>query len=308
MTNGELTENGAVIDLAQRLATLEDVEVIGPRGDGMAGTPARRVLVIPDGKKVTSLKPFLDEYAERPDRKKGTAEILSLASLIEHANTFKGASTVVFVDDNPEKPSVTVVYDYNEAGPDGRPCFGQHRARYEFPVSEEWKAWVQGAGRELDQGAFAEHLEDHLLDLVPIEDHGDTARDMADRLGVRLASPADLLELSKGLTLTVGRRVKQRVNMASGEAEIAFEEEHTDEAGERVKIPGAFVVGLPVFRHGERYQLPVRLRYRARAGAAVSWMFVPHREEVVYEHAMKEAAAKVAEDTQLPLFWGRPEK
>ena len=56
----------------------------------------------------------------------------------------------------PKSPSLLAVYDYNHGGEKGDPRFGQHRASYSFPLSDEWQAWMRaGALEAMTQEAFA---------------------------------------------------------------------------------------------------------------------------------------------------------
>ena len=120
------------------------------------------------------------------------------------------------------------------------------------------------------------------------------------------AGTAKLLELAKGLSVRVGAQVKNHVNLGTGESQIQFVTEHADEAGKPLKVPGLFLLGLPVFEAGAAYQLPVRLRYRVNGGSLV-WWFELHRPEVIMRDAVDGAVEKVRAETKLPVFSGTPE-
>ena len=62
-----------------------------------------------------------------------------------------------------------------------------------------------------------------------------------------------------------------------------------------------------MFRLGERFRMPVRMRYRLREGK-VSWSFSIHRLDVVFDTAVREACAKAQAVTDLPLFYGTPQR
>jgi hypothetical protein len=115
------------------------------------------------------------------------------------------------------------------------------------------------------------------------------------------------MELSRGLSVTSGQKMTRAVNLSSGEAEFQFVEEHKDSAGAPLRIPGAFVIAVPVFDKGDRFQLGVRLRYRVSQGT-VAWFFEVYRAAETADLAFEEAVAEVEGDTGLPVFLGKPEQ
>ena len=295
-----VSENAAIIAAAEKYLTEEVIEV----GEN------DRAIVLPSGKRVESLKKIYDEYRDAPERKRGTAKLTSLDSLIAHANRHKDGNSVLFASDDPNSPSITAVYDYNLAGETGAPRFGQHRAHYAFPLSDEWLAWKKAAAGPMKQEAFAEFLEDRIVDVLdpasmdaPI---GDSITEFAAQLGIDLASPQKLMTLSRGLSVKINATAKNAVNLTSGEGELTFSETHVNDQGVTLRVPGGFAIGIPVFRLGAGYQVPVRLRYRVAEGK-VTWTVAMQRTDLVFADAIKEAADKAKAGTSLPLFFGAPE-
>lgn len=288
----------AIIGAAEKFGEAQRLEI---EPGAIAGS-GRFVLVVPEGRQVVNVKPYLDHYRTAPERKEGTARLTTLESFIDHVNRHKDGGTVVFASDDRDKPALEAVIDYQHAGPEGAPRFGKHRARYDFPLSDEWKAWM-GKREPMAQAAFAEFLEDRIGDALPATE---ATADFAIELGVELAGPQRLLELSRGLAVRVGQSVKNAQSLASGEVSVVFEETHQGEDGAPLKVPGGFVLGIPVFRGGARYRVPVRLRYRVE-GRSISWRFVPHRTDLVFRDAFDEAVTAVREKTELLLLYGAPE-
>lgn len=268
----------------------------------------RGVLVHPAGLEVKSLKKLLDEYRLAPERRKGTAHVSALGSFIALVNRFKDGDSVIFADaSQAAAPKLVAVLDYHRHGAEGAPRFGQHRIVYDFPVSDEWTAWRKNAGQGMQQGAFAEFIEEHLIDTIEPSGAKDGARKLADLLGCVFAAPQKLLELSRGLSVHVGHRVANAVNLATGEAQILFSEEHHDDKKQPLKIPGAFLLAIPVFRLGAIYEIPVRLRYRVQGGN-VTWSYQLYRDAAVFEDAFTEACTSATQSTSLPLFIGTAEE
>lgn len=287
------------------------------------------VLVVPEGKEVVSLKQFLDEYLTAPERKKGTARLTTLDSLIEHIKRHKDDNSVVFAAESRQSPFITAVLDYNIAGPTGTPRFGEHRAKYDFPLSDEWKAWQSQNGKPMSQLDFAIFMEDRILDVMapPMnldQISGDQVTDrltggdfdertpdeqlayLSKLLGGRFASPSAMMELSRGLTIHAEEKLNQALSLSTGETTLSFVSEHRDTAGNKLNVPNLFLIGIPVFRFDDRYRIAVRLRYRPK-GDTVMWFYELYRHDAVFDDAFRKACEKVQRETALPLFYGAQE-
>lgn len=312
----------------QRNATgLSLLDVPGPDLDKSNPVP---VLVLRDGAgspKCYSLKVYADEYRAHPERRSGTAEMLDLSSFIAHANRFKDVDSALFGNNDRSAPSLLAVLDYHErvnipfaaleTEPAAQPIapsprFGKHRTFYKFPLSDEWTAWHGHDGKPMGQADFAAFLEDRIGDVIPppVDDGGGEATDAMSQLGRLLggsfASPSRLLELSRGMQVHQGEKVRNAVNLSTGEVQVTYEAEHKDAAGAPLKVPNLFLIGIPVFRSGSPYEVAVRLRYRVREGT-VAWHYQLYRADKVFDHAFQEAAKQAADETGLPLFIGKPE-
>jgi len=264
---------------------------------------------------------YLDPLRTHPRRRRGIAQMDRIESLIAHTNRFADKDSVIFADASTSSPSITAVLNYHEAvtstddekregGSKPLPRFGDHRGVYQFPLSDEWEAWLAANEKMMTQAEFAEFLEDRILDVLPPpENDDDTAkalREIAATLNGTFATAAKLMELSRGLAINIDARVKNAQVLASGEASLQYEETHNDAAGKPISVPSLFVIGIPVFEFGEVYRIAVRLRYRVGPGA-IKWFYSLYRIDRVLNHAVEEAAQRVANETGLPLFFGNPE-
>jgi uncharacterized protein YfdQ (DUF2303 family) len=296
----ERTEAGAVAEVVRRFVNPHLIEV------AKADKDSAEVLVLPEGFKPVSVKAMLDEYADRPERRSGTARFSDLASFIAHANRFRDAHSALFAHHDPKNPSLSSVLDYHETTAAGLPRFGEHRGYYPFPLSDEWIAWTSAQGKTMDQAAFAEWTENRIPDVADPATAGVVAKQLAEQIGASFASPSRLLELSRGLSIRVGQRIQNVRNLSTGETQFAFVETHEAEAGGPLKVPSAFLIAIPVFRSGAVYQIAVRLRYRAREGSVV-WFFELYRADRAFDDAFREACEQARAATELPLFYGSPE-
>jgi hypothetical protein len=100
--------------------------------------------------------------------------------------------------------------------------------------------------------------------------------------------------------------VKQAQNLSSGEAQISYVTQHTDDDGKPLKVPSLFLIHIPVFRAGAPYEIAVRLRYRLKEGR-ITWFYELYRADKVFDHAFNEACANAAASTGLPVIVGSPE-
>lgn len=266
------------------------------------------VLVLPRGLGAYSVKKYIDEFRTAPERRKGTSNLTELDSFIALTKRFLDEDSALFADRNPTAPSLVAVLDYHEMTAKGSPRFGTHRARYAFPLSDEWMAWTEGNGKWRSQADFAAFLEERIADVLdPLGDSVlATTRALGERLLCKFASPSRLMDLARGLSIRVNSIVANAQNLSSGEATIRFETTHSDDKGAPLDVPGAFVVQVPVFRSGAGYQIGARLRYHHKDGK-LSWKYDLYRVTETFDHAFGEACERAAKETELPLYYGTPE-
>ena len=296
------------------------------KASGLSGTERvnleRDVAVaVPKGRELVSVKKFLDEFATKPDRRIGIDKVQSLESFVEWVNRHKDKGTVVFCDITRTAPKLLAIADYHHATSesmegDAAARFGKFRALYEFPISSHWKAWSDVNRKIMDQGDFAEFLDDHALDLISPEmvDNGkgemiaSLPTEVAQYLGFhggRMALPNDVLTLAKGLDVTSNARNVSRVDVQSGEGALVFEDQHVGANGQRVDVPKMFMIGVPLFdRAATAYRVPVRIRYRLAGG--IKWILTMFGDEQIVDKAITDAARSVHTECEVPVFLGTP--
>lgn len=147
-----------IIETVERLA---EHRVIGG-----ASLPERLALaVVPTNKSLVDLQPYLDALLDAPRRIETTAKMTSVTSLIDYLNRFKTPDSAVFAVDT-EKPSLTGVIDYHGQGAEAAPRFGQHKAVYEFPISDQIKAWSAVSGKPLSHAEMASFIDERQYDIA----------------------------------------------------------------------------------------------------------------------------------------------
>ncbi|MER2535507.1 MAG: DUF2303 family protein [Rhizobiaceae bacterium] len=249
-----------------------------------------------------SIKPLVEEFRLAPLRRNGTAKVETLAAFIDLTNRHKDEQSALFGKTSWPEPRLTAVLNYDSEGNPAR--FGDHRIVYAFPLTDEFKAWVNMNAKPMDQVDFAAFLEEHAAELsAPMDGERSTYEPLFKEL---FATPSELIALSRHLEVFVNAKAKQGVRLQSGERQIEFTTEHLNAKGESIAIPGIFMVSVPAFVDGDAVRIPARLRYRI-GGGDIKWFYQLYRwefylrEQVGYD--LKDAAAK----TGLPAFEGAPE-
>jgi uncharacterized protein YfdQ (DUF2303 family) len=239
---------------------------------------------------IEGLAALFEPYRQFPARKTGQAAAQTFEAFINLTLRHQTAHSAIFANMDWRKPALTTIVDYHELA-DGHPNFGKHRVHYAFPLSEEWQKWVDSNGQKMNQVDFAYFLEDRITELVSPTDEEriQYERDFA----VTIATPAQLVELSRGLQVNVESKVKASTTLQSGEGQIVWEETHTDGTGKPLKVPGIFMLNIAPFFMGDKVRIPVRLRYRP-AGGKVAWYYEIYRpDQFITQHVPA-------------TFWRRP--
>ncbi len=292
----------AIADLAQKA---HEAQIIQVPTDGLgAGLPQSvPVLYDPRTGQIHALTHDIEKYRQAPRAREGSAVALTLASFVDLVIRHADEGSAIFAETRWPNPKLTAVIDYHDVAK--QPRHGRHRIVYDFPITDELKAWQAMNGKAMAQDAFAAFIEEHLSDLAsPF----DGERDEFERLfKEKFGTPSEILSLSRELEVLVGHHVKNKVRLSSGESEIVFVEEHTDKSGQKVVVPGIFMVSVPAFVDGEPVRIPARLRYRVADGG-LKWFYQLYRWEFWLRERVQQDLGKAADATSLPAFEGVPEK
>lgn len=339
MSNQTQNLDAAAIQAVASLATATKARVeiiplpreIVPPG---ATCAAPHLAVSIDGTgKVTplALDAVIEASRGKPVRRKGTANVFTLESFIDLTNRHANADSAIFVNSDWKSPTLTAVIDYHQRarleegataagvegldpmplkassipGDDPHARFGQHRIHYAFPVSEAWKFWTGLNGESMEQGEFAAFLEDHIHEIT-LPNKAETMNYEA-MLRTRFATPADLMDLARGLEINVEGRVKSKVSLQSGEKQVVFETEHKDAEGKTLTVPGLFMVNVAPFHEGDVITIPARLRYRVAGEGKLSWSYDLYRPDEFIMQRLRSDALVASEETGLPTYDGEPE-
>ena len=281
---------------------------------------APTLLSVPEGRSIQDITPQITAALERfqPQRRRGTANLQTLESLIDWANRFKGAASALFADASITSPRLTCIANYHEGGattvdgpePTARHC--DHLGVYSFPLSKQWQTWNNVKDRPLDKDELGEFLEENALDILdptpavlsrkPSDDHESWENrmiELAAHVHGRFGTLAQLIGLSKS-------KLSISTNRDTGEASIQFTDEHKNAEGAPLQIPNLIMITIPVFESGAPYRMAARLRY-TKNGSNVKFHVALHNAQRVFDACFDEAITTARDATDLPLFIGEPE-
>jgi uncharacterized protein YfdQ (DUF2303 family) len=277
----------AVLEITEKSIREEPIPVVGRWSGGQLH--------------LESLKNLLADWRDAPERIEGRAKADTLGSFVDLVNRHKNDDSAVFGNLG-TRPAFTAVIDYHTV--DHSPKFGRHRIVYEFPLSPEWIAWQVMNGKPMSQSDWAAFIEEHIADLSSPYDAEKSQYEPLFQ--TTIASPSDLITMSRGMQIAVDARVKEVRNLQSGEAEIVYEEVHKDGSGQKLVVPGLFVLNLPLFVGSQPTRLVARLRYR-RQDSKITWFYQLYRADLVLRAELQNAFDQVGTETGLPTFEAAPE-
>lgn len=293
----------SIAELAKQAAgaTILNIPTTG-LGDGL---PANVPVLFdhrPNGQGLRALKDELERYRIKPERRTGRARATTLKSFIDLINYHKDESSALFAQADWPNPKLTAIIDYHTADHEARHL--EHQIGYDFPVTDEFKAWIDKDGKPFSQAEFAAFIEEHAAELASPLDAEKT--DYTRLFKVEFATPTVMVALSRGLQVNVEATVKQNVTLSSGEGEIEFSETHLDKRGEKLTVPGLFMVSVAAFLDGDNIRLPARLRYRV-SGGKVTWFYQLYRWKFWLRDRVQQDLKEVAKETEVTSFEGSPE-
>lgn len=338
MTDHELQVQGENVaatmrDVMEKLGATEAIS--DPRSDELLGETkafdltVAHLVSLPGHRKIEDLTRFHREAAEflKPSRRKGTARLANLQSLITWTERFKGDNSVLYANPNMQQPTLSCIADYHEAGPssplsptgDPKARHCHHRAVYDFPLSDEWKAWTGISGEPIEKDTLGEFIEAQAKDVMDptpaiianriSEDNEPWENrliETAQKIEGRFGQLTQLLAMSKQFQVFETSNLKIQTNRDTGEQEVQFLSEHKTPEGKPLAVPNLIIIAIPVFEGGAPYRMPVRFRYR-KVGGSVRFILSIYNPEKAFKAAFEEATTEATEATSLPLFFGTPE-
>lgn len=247
-----------------------------------------QIIISPSGS-ITSL----ERFADHPRRKRAVVTLYEIASFIAYVNRHKIAGhTHLFGAANEAGGSFTAIIDYHgdESDPDSPAQWGEHRVVGELVTTPEWKRWIANNGKILSQEAFAEYIEDNLLD-------------------IKTPDAADILEIAQGLQGRKTVTFKSGKNLRDGSIKFEYSEDvlvngSASRRDDSFKVPEKFVLSIVPFIGGNGVEIEARLRFRIGDGGKLSFAYILNRPFKVVEAAFEAARGDIEREIAQPVMLG----
>lgn len=269
----EATEAGTIASLAAKASGAHVVKA----------SDNREFLVVPNGFQEKEVSDAYGLKLAKPRYIKQTVTIETADSLVDYVNRFKGDDTVLFAEIAANR--IVALVDYHAAV---EAAHVAHRAKLELPFSEEWTLWKGISGRMMQQLEFARFIEENAAD-------------------IRAPSAGDLLDACRDLQ--VHRKVNfiKAVRTSSDNESFEYSDE-TNATSKRdsIEIPTKFVLGLPVYFGDQEREIHAFLRWKLGDDGLTLGIQL-HRLEHVRQAVFKQIVQDVANRTNCPAVFGKPE-
>jgi uncharacterized protein YfdQ (DUF2303 family) len=239
------------------------------------------VVRTPDGLREIDLTG--DQWSDTPARKRGTTTVRDATSFLALWGKHSDAASEIYSD--ADKLTVTAVLNADDSATAN---WGDHRIRLELRETEAWRQWDTYDGKLLPQEKFAEHIEDHLPEILE-------------------PSAAQMLEIAQSIQGTAKAEFQSGTRLATGERQLKYVETVQAKAGQKgdLTIPEVFTVGLVPFEGAAGYKLTARLRYRiADNGLLLGYKL--DRPQDTRATAFADIVEQIRGDVDHPILNGTP--
>lgn len=170
--------------------------------------------------------------------------------------------------ETPDEDAVSLDSDDRNAG------WGDHRVVLRLHKTPAWLAWEAIDRKMLPQEAFAEHVEERLVDFTE-------------------PSGAEMLELAQTFQASRGAAFESSHRLADGQTQISYREDTKATAGKagQLTIPDELALALVPFEGGVRYRVGVRFRYRLNGGHLGVGIVLTRPEDILRAAFLDEVKA-----------------
>jgi uncharacterized protein YfdQ (DUF2303 family) len=302
MANRDTSEAQAIIESTLKLAPVEQRTL---EFDGLS-VPFALTRDLEGTVHIAELSHIVDPLRARPRRRRGCSRVDSTTSLAQFLNRYKGDNTTLWAELNDHSAGLTAVINDHQKGNDGEAEFADFGATFAPAFSKEWLDWTSHAGKHMSQSDFAEFVEERLVDLAKSSENP-RVLEVFERQESTPATPAQLLQVSRGLRVNVSAERVDVKNLSTGETEVVFKEAHAhvDAQGNKLRVPNAFIVSIPVFDNAPRVDIAAFLRYSLQPNGGVKWLYRLFRPHLVREEQFIALVDEVGKDTGVPVFYGK---
>jgi uncharacterized protein YfdQ (DUF2303 family) len=278
-----------VIEIARHAGKLEAT----PRPE-VRTIEGRECLVAPSGAITPLLLP--DSHLEAPRRLAARLAFYEAASFCAYVNAHKQAGRTLILGAATEtRAGFTALLDYHGDNVIGlrAPSWCGHSATLALTITPEWGRWMAKNATFLPQQAFAEHIEENLLDIIE-------------------PAAAEILEVAQGLQGMKNVSFKSGRNLRDGAIRLEYVEQieiqgTTTRRDSTTQVPAMFKLQLVPFVGAAGVEIEARLRYRIGNDGSLSFAYILTRPYRVIETAFAVAREEIERATCLAVHLGAVE-
>lgn len=218
---------------------------------------------------------FPEWLRDRPRRKDGEVTVHDAESFLTYVNRHVTHETTVWINDT-EGQVVAVLDDHEPEDQGGGAGWAAHRCNLHLRKTPEWAHWTGRDGQLLEQEAFAEHIDQGLLEVI--EPDG-----------------AQLLEIAQTFHATTSAQFRSGIRLSDGNVQFLYDEETEAKAGRsgQLQIPATFELAIAPFIGEDAQRITADLRYRVRGGKLAIGYRLRRPHEVI-ELALTQLRARLA--------------
>lgn len=236
----------------------------------------------------------LEKLQDTPYRKKGMAKFTVMESFVSYVNKHKRPNSTIYAKANSSEKNqpltVTAVFndhtpEVNGIAPAGWQDF---RAVLVPDISHEWSTWSSKDGKGMSQFEFAQFIDDNVKDISSSDGY---------------PTGTEMLKMALAFELSQDKRIKSAIRIQSGGTNIEYVDDDDAATVERMKAFDKFMLGIPVFWHGQAYAVEAKLRYRVREGKLTLWYDLV-RTDVVMDDAVEHILSQITSGTESEILYG----
>ncbi len=251
-------------------ATLAEPQI--DMGDG------RQYIITPDGFRLNDVS----DPHRLPDHIRQSVTVDDRDSLTNYINRFTDERSILIADY--DAGLIRAHLDWHHDNRNAlAPQQAAHKATLKLRDSEEFARWAAMEDKLHPQEEFALFIEENVADVID-PDH------------------SVLLEICRDLEATQGVAFKSGTRLQSGDRAFKYETE-THVKGE-VKVPTEIALSIPLYNGEPPTDIRAKFRFRPTPqGLFLGFRW--HRVEYQRQATFGAMATQIAEDTGLPVYFGR---
>lgn len=301
----EITENEDLTELLEYVRKPFGIMMQNSFGDHSP------IMAVPDGYTIEDVSRFLDH----PSRPMGGVILHDVSSFIAYVTKHGAlqkvedgkpatpmASTSIYAKST-KSPSnefkttiIAVLNDHEEIlGIDEpTPGWGDYTATLSPAVSLEWETWIKNDRKEMTQVAFANFIEDNLVDIRPHD-------------GQNHPAAADMLQMAIQFEAFRNKVFQSSVDTQSGGVALNYVDKDNDATKSRMQAFERFGIAIPVYQSGPNEEailhgIAARLKYK-QDGTSLKLWYELIRPDRVFRDATSVIIKKI-EDAGFPVLMG----